>query len=132
GARCCQKGRGLLGEYQQSQRRRAGESRDRAGSLAADDLHRRRGCCRFRTVALSQEQCEQQQCEQPGHRQPSAEHGCWASLQHANAQLKEAAMIKERPLASVLTQVVSDLAFLLQTEIRLARAEIGEKLSIAA
>jgi len=41
-------------------------------------------------------------------------------------------MMKERPLASVLTQVVSDLAFLLQTEIRLARAEIGEKLSTAA
>ena len=37
-----------------------------------------------------------------------------------------------RPLASVMTQVVSDLAFLLQTEIRLARAEIGEKLSNAA
>ena len=37
-----------------------------------------------------------------------------------------------RPLASVMTQVVSDLAFLLQTEIRLARAEIGEKLSSAA
>src|SRR2546423_11333170 len=37
-----------------------------------------------------------------------------------------------RPLASVMTQVVSDLAFLLQTEIRLARAEIGEKLSTAA
>jgi hypothetical protein len=31
-----------------------------------------------------------------------------------------------------MTQVVSDLAFLLQTEIRLARAEIGEKLSSAA
>jgi len=37
-----------------------------------------------------------------------------------------------RPLASLMTQVVSDLAFLLQTEIRLARTEIGEKLSNAA
>jgi len=39
---------------------------------------------------------------------------------------------KDRPLASMMTQVVSDLAYLLQTEIRLARAEIGEKLSSAA
>src|SRR5436309_12945186 len=37
-----------------------------------------------------------------------------------------------RPLASVMTQVVSDLAFLLQTEFRLARAEVGEKMSQAA
>jgi len=36
-----------------------------------------------------------------------------------------------RPIASVMTQVVSDLAFLLQTEIKLVRAEIGEKLSNA-
>jgi Putative Actinobacterial Holin-X, holin superfamily III len=36
-----------------------------------------------------------------------------------------------RPLASVMTQVFSDVAYLLQTEIRLARAEIGEKLSRA-
>ncbi len=36
-----------------------------------------------------------------------------------------------RPLASVLTEVVSELAYLLQTEIRLAKAEIGEKLSRA-
>jgi hypothetical protein len=39
---------------------------------------------------------------------------------------------RERPLASVMTQVFSDAAYLLQTEIRLARAEIGEKLSRAA
>jgi putative superfamily III holin-X len=39
---------------------------------------------------------------------------------------------RERPLASVMTQVVSDLAYLLQTEIRLARAEISEKVSQAA
>jgi hypothetical protein len=37
-----------------------------------------------------------------------------------------------RPLISVMTEVVSDLAYLLQTEIRLARAEIGEKLARAA
>lgn len=37
-----------------------------------------------------------------------------------------------RPLASVLTQVVSEVAYLLQTEIRLAKAEAGEKLSNAA
>jgi hypothetical protein len=37
-----------------------------------------------------------------------------------------------RPLTSVMTQIVSDLAYLLQTEIRLARAEIGEKISRAA
>ena len=37
-----------------------------------------------------------------------------------------------RPLTSVLTQVVSEVAYLLQTEIRLARAEISEKLSRAA
>ena len=37
-----------------------------------------------------------------------------------------------RPLASVMTQVASDLAYLVQTEFRLARAEIGEKLSAAS
>ena len=37
-----------------------------------------------------------------------------------------------RPLTSVLTQVISEVAYLLQTEIRLARAEIGEKLGHAA
>lgn len=37
-----------------------------------------------------------------------------------------------RPLTSVLTQVVSELAYLVHTEIRLARAEIGEKLSSLA
>ena len=37
-----------------------------------------------------------------------------------------------RPLTSVLTQVVSEVAYLLQTEIRLARAEFSEKLSRAA
>jgi hypothetical protein len=37
-----------------------------------------------------------------------------------------------RPLTSVMTQVVSDAAYLVQTEIRLARAEIGEKLGAAA
>jgi uncharacterized membrane protein YqjE len=34
-----------------------------------------------------------------------------------------------RPLTSVLTQVVSEVAYLLQTEIRLARAELNEKVS---
>jgi Putative Actinobacterial Holin-X, holin superfamily III len=37
-----------------------------------------------------------------------------------------------RPLASVATRVISDLAYLVQTEIRLARAEITQKLSRAA
>ena len=37
-----------------------------------------------------------------------------------------------RPLTSVVTQVASDLAYLVQTEFRLARAEIGEKLSSMA
>jgi Putative Actinobacterial Holin-X, holin superfamily III len=37
-----------------------------------------------------------------------------------------------RPLTWLVTQVVSDLAYLVQTEIRLARAEIREKLSRAA
>jgi uncharacterized membrane protein YqjE len=36
------------------------------------------------------------------------------------------------PLTSVLTRIVSDLAYLVQTEIRLARAELGEKVSQAA
>jgi hypothetical protein len=37
-----------------------------------------------------------------------------------------------RPLSSVLTAMVSEVAYLLQTEIRLARAELSEKLSNAA
>jgi hypothetical protein len=37
-----------------------------------------------------------------------------------------------RPLASLVTQVMSDIAYLLQTEIRLAKAEISEKVSRAA
>jgi hypothetical protein len=37
-----------------------------------------------------------------------------------------------RPLAAVLTQIVSEIAYLLQTEIRLAKAETGEKFSRAA
>ena len=37
-----------------------------------------------------------------------------------------------RPLTSLLTQMVSEVAYLLQTEIRLARAEISEKLAAAA
>jgi Putative Actinobacterial Holin-X, holin superfamily III len=42
--------------------------------------------------------------------------------------------IKEttRPIASVVAQVASDLAYLVQTEFRLARAEMGEKLSAAS
>ena len=36
-----------------------------------------------------------------------------------------------RPLASVATRVISDLAYLVQTEIRMARAEIAEKLGRA-
>jgi len=34
-----------------------------------------------------------------------------------------------RPIVSLMTHVASDLAYLVQTEFRLARAEIGEKLS---
>ena len=34
-----------------------------------------------------------------------------------------------RPIVSVMTHVASDLAYLVQTEFRLARAGIGEKLS---
>jgi len=37
-----------------------------------------------------------------------------------------------RPIASLMTHVASDLAYLLQTEFRLARAEIGEKMSAAS
>jgi Putative Actinobacterial Holin-X, holin superfamily III len=37
-----------------------------------------------------------------------------------------------RPLVSLLTQAASDLAYLVQTEFRLARAEMGEKLSAAS
>jgi hypothetical protein len=37
-----------------------------------------------------------------------------------------------RPLASLMTQIISEVAYLLQTEIRLARAELSEKLSSAA
>jgi len=37
-----------------------------------------------------------------------------------------------RPLASVASRIVSDLAYLVQTEIRLARAELSEKLGRAA
>ena len=32
-----------------------------------------------------------------------------------------------RPLVSLMTHVASDLAYLVQTEFRLARAEVGEK-----
>jgi uncharacterized membrane protein YqjE len=37
-----------------------------------------------------------------------------------------------RPLAALLTQIVSDLSFLLQTEIRLAKAELSDKASQVA
>jgi uncharacterized membrane protein YqjE len=37
-----------------------------------------------------------------------------------------------RPLTSLLTAAVSEVAYLLQTEIRLAKAELSEKLSNAA
>ena len=39
---------------------------------------------------------------------------------------------KTRPLASLVTEVISEVAYLIQTEIRLARAELGEKLGSAA
>jgi putative superfamily III holin-X len=38
----------------------------------------------------------------------------------------------DHPITSLMTRVVSDVAYLLQTEIRLAKAEISEKLSVAA
>lgn len=34
-----------------------------------------------------------------------------------------------RPIVSLMTHVASDLAYLVQTEFRLARAELGEKMS---
>ncbi len=34
-----------------------------------------------------------------------------------------------RPIVSLMTHVASDVAYLVQTEIRLARAELGEKVS---
>jgi uncharacterized membrane protein YqjE len=37
-----------------------------------------------------------------------------------------------RPIISLMTHVASDLAYLVQTEFRLARAEMGEKLSAAS
>ena len=37
-----------------------------------------------------------------------------------------------RPIVSLMTHVASDLAYLVQTEFRLARAELGEKLSAAS
>ena len=37
-----------------------------------------------------------------------------------------------RPIVSLMTHVASDLAYLVQTEFRLARAEMGEKLSAAS
>ena len=37
-----------------------------------------------------------------------------------------------RPIVSLMTLVASDLAYLVQTEFRLARAELGEKLSVAS
>jgi uncharacterized membrane protein YqjE len=37
-----------------------------------------------------------------------------------------------RPLTSVFTQVISEVAYLLQTEIRLARAELSEKVASLA
>src|SRR5262245_28143946 len=39
---------------------------------------------------------------------------------------------KQRPITSLLTHVISEVAYLLQTEIRLAKAEISEKISNAA
>ena len=37
-----------------------------------------------------------------------------------------------RPIVSLMTHVASDLAYLVQTEFRLARAELSEKLSAAS
>ena len=37
-----------------------------------------------------------------------------------------------RPIMSLMTHVASDLAYLVQTEFRLARAEIGEKVAAAS
>lgn len=40
--------------------------------------------------------------------------------------------LREKPITSVFTAVVSEVAYLLQTEIRLARAEIAENFKRAA
>lgn len=37
-----------------------------------------------------------------------------------------------RPIVSLMTNVASDLAYLVQTEFRMARAELGEKVSAAS
>ena len=37
-----------------------------------------------------------------------------------------------RPIASLMTDVASDMAYLVQTEFRLARAEVAEKATMAA
>jgi hypothetical protein len=37
-----------------------------------------------------------------------------------------------RPIVSLMTHVASDLAYLVQTEFRLARAEMSEKVSVAS
>jgi uncharacterized membrane protein YqjE len=43
-----------------------------------------------------------------------------------------AATESARPIVSLMTRVASDLAYLVQTEFRLARSELGEKMSAAA
>jgi len=40
--------------------------------------------------------------------------------------------VQERPLTSVLSQIISEVAYLLQTEIRMARAEVSEKVARVA
>jgi uncharacterized membrane protein YqjE len=51
----------------------------------------------------------------------------WSEAREAQMAIQDS-----RPLATLLTQIVSNLSFLLQTEIRLARAELSEKASQAA
>lgn len=36
----------------------------------------------------------------------------------------------DHPITSLMTRVVSDVAYLLQTEIRLAKSEVGEKIAV--
>lgn len=36
----------------------------------------------------------------------------------------------DHPITSLMTRVVSDVAYLLQTEIRLAKTEVGEKIAV--
>ena len=114
---------------------------DAAHPVAAGAFHWRFGRRRLCPGAVSQEQRptralqnEQQPLRGGGLPQPLRvrrifrRRGVLRKLGPTAMPIKEST----RPLASVMTQVASDLAYLVQTEFRLARAEIGEKLSAAS